>query len=234
MKAFLLAAGHGTRLRPLTDHTPKCLLPVGGVPLLRIWLELCAIHAIDEVLVNIHSHPEAIREYLAKENGHGLRVEVSEERVLLGSAGTLLANREFVAGEECFWILYADVLTNADLSAMLAVHRSSKLLATLGLYEVPDPTRCGIVKLDEAGIIREFVEKPAVPASRLAFTGVMLAGPEVLDLIPRLPEADIGFHLLPRLVDHMVGHRIGEFLMDIGTMENYSVAQTTWPGLKHD
>jgi len=234
MKAFLLAAGHGTRLRPLTDHTPKCLLPIAGVPLLRIWLELCAAHAIDDVLVNIHAHPDAIRAYLARENGHGVRVQVSEETVLLGSAGTLVANREFVAGEECFWILYADVLTNADLSAMLALHRSAKPLATLGLYEVPDPTRCGIVKLDEASIIREFVEKPAIPASRLAFTGVMLACPAVLDLIPNLPEADLGFHLLPRLVDRMVGYRIHEFLMDIGTMENYRFAQTVWPGLKND
>jgi mannose-1-phosphate guanylyltransferase len=236
MKAFLLAAGHGTRLRPVTDRVPKCLVPIGGVPMLRIWLDLCAAHGVTDVLINVHSYADTIRDFLARDNGNGVSVRISEEPVLLGSAGTLAANRDWVAGESSFWVLYADVLTNADLSQMLAFHRARGQLATLGLYRVPDPARCGIVKLDSAGIIYEFVEKPKVPASNLAFTGLMLATPAVIDLVPPQEQVDIGSHLLPRLVGRMAGYTIDSYIMDIGTLENYQAAQRSWPDLRqpHD
>jgi mannose-1-phosphate guanylyltransferase len=159
LKAFLLAAGNGTRLRPLTDEIPKCLLPIRGVPILQIWLQTCRNFGIGEVLINLHSHGKTVRRFL-EENAHGTRVHISEEPELLGSAGTLRANREWVAGEEFFWIFYADVLNGVDLEAMKSVHRRHKPVATLGLYRVPDPARCGIATVGADGIIREFVEKP--------------------------------------------------------------------------
>jgi mannose-1-phosphate guanylyltransferase len=231
MKAFLLAAGHGTRLHPLTVGAPKCLVPIRGVPILRIWLDLCAEHNIDQVLINIHSHADQVREYLSHQNGSGVTVCIFEETRLLGSAGTLAANRDWVANEDCFWILFGDVLTTANLSQMLTFHRDRRQLATLGLYQVPDPTRCGIVQLDSAGIICSFEEKPRVPESNLAFSGLMLAHPAVLDLIPSQFPVDIGFDLLPRLVDRMAGYMVDSYLIDIGTMQNYQSAQQTWPGL---
>ena len=162
MKAFLLAAGNGTRLRPLTDSVPKCLLPIQGVPLLEIWLNNCRAAGITDVLVNAHAHAEAIRQFAAEEKT-GVRVRIVEEPQLLGSAGTLAENREFIAGEEAFFILYGDVLTNIDLSRMLAFHKQKHLAATLGIYQVPDPSRCGIVTLDENAVVQEFVEKPRGP-----------------------------------------------------------------------
>src|ERR1700745_3090186 len=114
MKAFLLAAGLGTRLRPLTDNTPKGLLPIRGTPMLEIWFTLCRRYAIDEVLINVHVHGEAVRKF-AEKNNDGLRVRLFEESVLLGSAGTILANRDWVRNEESFWVFYADVLTTASL-----------------------------------------------------------------------------------------------------------------------
>ncbi|HET6934161.1 MAG TPA: sugar phosphate nucleotidyltransferase, partial [Candidatus Angelobacter sp.] len=105
MKAFILAAGSGTRLRPLTETTPKCLLPIQGVPLLQIWLENCHQAGIDEVLVNVHSLPEKIREFAAGQRS-GVRLHIAEEEQLLGSAGTLFENRDFVAGEQAFFVLY--------------------------------------------------------------------------------------------------------------------------------
>ena len=93
MKAYILAAGNGTRLRPLTDTLPKCLLPVKGVPLLKIWLNLCEEAGIDEVLVNVHAHKDKIRDFARNENGHGkVRLHIAEEKELLGSAGTLAEN----------------------------------------------------------------------------------------------------------------------------------------------
>jgi mannose-1-phosphate guanylyltransferase len=230
LKAFLLAAGHGTRLRPLTDHAPKCLLPVGGKPILQIWLEKCRQFGISEVLVNIHAHADRVRDFLGNYN-NGVDVRVVEERKLLGSAGTLLANREWVDGDFFFWVFYADVLHQADLSAMLQMQQSTRPAATIGVYRVPDPRRCGIVDVTPGGIVREFVEKPERPKSNLAFAGLMIGTPTLLDAIPRSLPADIGFDVLPKLAGHMMAYSISEYLIDIGTIENYHEAQRSWPGL---
>ncbi len=230
MKAFLLAAGNGTRLRPLTDSIPKCLVPIRGVPLLQIWMDLCHRNGISEVLINVHAHAAVVRRFL-QESSIDLKVTVSEERVLLGSAGTLLANRQWVGSDPEFWVFYADVLTTARLSSLLEVHHRENQLATLGLYEVPDPTRCGIVTLDENGTVLDFVEKPQAPSSNLAFCGIMLASRGLLDVIPQQIPADIGFHVLPKLRGQMAAYRVPDYLVDIGTLENFTLAQTTWPGL---
>src|SRR6516225_7529559 len=105
MKAFILAAGSGTRLRPLTDSVPKCLLPIRGVPLLQIWLENCCATGISEVLVNVHAHPEKFREFVRKQ-ASPVRINIVEEQQLLGSAGTLAENRSFVEQEKDFFVLY--------------------------------------------------------------------------------------------------------------------------------
>jgi mannose-1-phosphate guanylyltransferase len=231
VRAFLLAAGEGTRLRPLTERTPKCLLPVNGVPLLEIWLESCAAAGITEVLVNVHAHREQVLEFVQRQSS-SVKVRVAEEPKLLGSAGTLGENKEFVASEKEFFVLYGDVLTNANLSELLRFHREGEVAATIGIYQVPDPARCGIVAVDERGIVRSFVEKPAHPESNWAFSGLMVARPEILDEIPQKRPADIGFDLLPRLAGRMSAFKIEDFVLDIGTLENYEAAQSSWPGLR--
>jgi mannose-1-phosphate guanylyltransferase len=228
MKAFLLAAGHGTRLRPLTDSIPKCLVPIRGIPLLQIWIDLCRRNGISEILINLHAHANVVRTFL-QENRRGMKVTVSEEAVLLGSAGTLLANRQWIGSDPEFWVFYADVLTTASLSALLDVHHRQNKLATLGLYEVPDPRRCGIVTLDENGTVLDFVEKPEFPSTNLAFCGIMVANRRLLDVIPEQVPADIGFHVLPQLSGQLAAYRISDYLLDIGTLENFNLAQTTWP-----
>jgi mannose-1-phosphate guanylyltransferase len=230
VKAFLLAGGHGVRLRPITDKIPKCLVPIQGVPLLSIWLQLCKRIGIDEVLINVHAHAAAVCDFLER-NPNGVKVRVVAEPHLLGSAGTLRVNRAWVSSDDFFWIFYADVLNRADFASMLQLHRRRRPAATLGLYHVPDPRRCGIVKLDPDGVIHEFVEKPENPASNLAFSGLMIGTPELLDVIPESTPTDIGFHVLPQLTGRMLGFHIHDYLIDIGTMENYQHAQATWPGL---
>ena len=229
MKAFLLAAGHGTRLRPYTDSTPKCLLPVQGVPMLGIWLELCHRHGISDVLVNTHAQARTVIEFVQNWRD-GVKVQVVEEPELFGSAGTLRHNRKWVQSEQAFWVFYADVLTSVDLSSMLHAH-DSDVAATLGLYSVPDPERCGIAAIDNEGIVRDFREKPAHPNGNLAFAGVMVGTPSLLEAIPEKPVSDIAFDVLPQLVGRMRAYRIPEYVLDIGTPENYKIAQSTWPGL---
>ena len=230
MKAFILAAGDGTRLRPLTESVPKCLLPSQGVPLLEIWLNNCKAAGITDVLVNAHAHAEAVKQFAAKQKS-GVRATIVEEPQLLGSAGTLAENRAFVAGEEAFCVLYGDVLTNVDLRRMLEFHRQKKLSATLGVYQVPDPARCGVVTMDEDDVIQKFVEKPTHTESNWAFSGVTIAGQGIFDFVPDRRPADIGFDVLPKMTGRMAGYRISEYLIDIGTPENYQAAQRSWPGL---
>jgi len=230
MKAFLLAAGNGTRLRPLTDSIPKCLLPIRGVPLLGIWLNNCKAAGIAEVLVNTHAHAEEIRRFIAEQQS-GVKIRIAEEQDLLGSAGTVSENRDFVTGEKAFFILYADVLTNIDLRRMLGFHQQKRFPATLGIYQVPDPTRCGIVTVNDDFVIQEFVEKPPQPVSNWAFAGVMIAGPELFDFLPAQRPADLGFDVLQKMIGKMAAYRISEYLLDIGTLSSYQHAQESWPGL---
>jgi mannose-1-phosphate guanylyltransferase len=230
MKAFLLAGGLGTRLRPLTDSTPKCLLPVQGMPMLQIWFALFLQFDIDEVLVNVHAHGNAVRRFI-EEHADGLKVRLFEETELLGSAGTIHANREWVSKENSFWVFYADVLTTTNLNQMLAFHKSRGQIATIGVYEVTDPSRCGIVQVDDDGVVRDFVEKPQAPSGNLAFSGLMLATPALLNVIPETNPVDLGFHVLPHIVGRMAAFRIRDYLLDIGTPENYQMAQANWPGL---
>src|SRR3954471_202902 len=101
MKAFLLAAGHGTRLRPITDNLPKCLVPIRGVPLLQLWLQSCEAFGIHEVLINLHAHKEIVLDYLATFRSK-VKVTISQETILLGSAGTLRAHRAWAGTDSCF------------------------------------------------------------------------------------------------------------------------------------
>jgi NDP-sugar pyrophosphorylase family protein len=230
MKAFLLAAGVGSRLRPLTDTTPKCLVPIRGEPLLGIWFKLLEKFGIAEVLVNAHANSAQVRQFLQGRFPHH-RVTLAEEPELLGSAGTLAANQAWLGSDPTFLVLYADVLTNADLAKMLRFHACHPTAATLGVYRVPDPRRCGIAVVDPFGRIERFVEKPAAPPGNLAFSGILIGTQTLLEVIPRKRPADIGFDVLPRLAGRMFAYPIPEFLLDIGTMENYQQAQLDWPGI---
>ncbi len=230
MKAFLLAAGQGTRLRPLTNTIPKCLVPICGKPMLQIWIDICRNAGIDEVMLNLHTHADVVRNWV-NSNEISLRIRLAEESTLLGSAGTILANRDWVASESSFWILYADVLTNADLGRMLEFHRERKPAATIGLYQVPDPSRCGVVSFDDQMVVREFVEKPTRPRSNWAFSGIMIGTPALVNQIPGQYPVDLGFDVLPQLAGQMLAYPISDYLVDIGTPENYKRAQESWPGL---
>ena len=233
MKGFLLAAGNGTRLRPLTNSIPKCLVPIHGTPLLGVWLQWCARYGVDQVLINTHAHSERVREYLTSYQGP-VQVTMTQESELLGSAGTLHVNRSFVERESEFAILYADVLTNCRFDQMLEFHRRVGALATVGTYRVPNPAHCGIIATDEMGRIVEFMEKPKLPKLDTAFSGVLIGGPALLDKLPNKVPADIGFDILPNLVGEMFAFPITDYVLDIGTIEKYEQAQREWPGFVLD
>ncbi len=228
MKAVLLAAGLGTRLRPLTDSTPKCLVPLGERTLLDIWLDALGDLGADEVLVNTHHLADQVVAHVARRVG-GPPVRLLHEATLRGSAGTLRAARGLLDRDPWFLAVNADNLTDYDLGDLVAAHMGSGNLATITAFHAPRPSECGILEVDEDGCLVGFEEKPAEPRGVLANAGLYAFGTEVLDLIDGPEPRDIGTHLLPRLVNQAHVVTIGEaYLRDIGTPEALAEARLTW------
>ena len=206
MKAFLLAAGQSkTTLFKLVEH------------------------GVDAVLVNTHHLAERVREFVDRSAPPGLRVTLVHEPVLLGSAGTVRHWRAFVGGEETFLVLYADNLTDINLSDFLAFHRSRRSPFTMALFRTPEPQQCGIATLDGDGRVVAFVEKPKEPKGNLATAGIYVATQALFDQIPDKPVADFGFDILPLLVGKMYGYPIPGYFRDIGTNERLESARREWP-----
>lgn len=229
MKAFLLVAGLGTRLRPLTDTTPKCLLPISGKPILQHWLERLARAGVTEVLVNTHWLHEQVETFLARWQECPVDVVLFHEDELLGSGGTLWANRKWVDGREPFYIIYGDNLTDVDLREMASFHIAHGLAVTLGVFHAEHPERCGIVEVDGEGVVTGFVEKPQNPVADLAAAGMYMADSRIFAGFPdnaldRIP-FDLGFHVLPRLVGSMKAFAINR-VIDIGTPASYDLARS--------
>jgi mannose-1-phosphate guanylyltransferase len=228
MKAFLLAAGIGSRLRPLTDKVPKCLVPIGDRPLLDIWLDSLDDAGVDEVLINLHYLPDMVTRHLRARTGPP-EVRTVHEPELLGSAGTLLANRDWVQGDDLFLACYADNLTDFDLRVLIEEHRRHRPVATLTAFHSPNPSSGGVMDVDAHGLLVGFVEKPSQPASDLTNAGVYAFAPNVLAEIPRTTPQDIGYHLIPRLIGRARVVPIDGFFTDIGSPNAYRTAREEWP-----
>ena len=234
MKAYLLAAGYGTRLRPLTNTIPKCMVNIKGRPLLSWWMKLFEDHNITDVLINTHYLRNQVSDFIKayNTNHNSIKLHEAYEQELQGSGGTVINNKDFVHGEDCFLICYADNITNANLTAMINANRNTSGILTMGLFHTNNPSGCGIATLDEDSRIIEFVEKPEKPRSNLANAGIYVANNRLFDYIPKpskeRPLVDFGKDVLPNLVGQMYGFEIKDYLLDIGTPQNYQKAQEEW------
>ena len=228
MKAFLLAAGIGSRLRPITSTTPKCMIVIDDRPLLDIWLDALDRAGVDEVLVNLHHLPDVVRRHLAERPEPPL-IRTTFEPELLGSAGTLIANRDWVEGEDLFLACYADNLTDFDLRSLIDAHSENDAIATLTVFHSKTPSAGGVVELDAAGRVIGFVEKPREPVSDLTNAGMYAFDPSVLDEIDDRQPSDIGYDLLPRLVGRARAVLVEGYFRDVGTAEAYRQAREEWP-----
>lgn len=203
------------------------MIEVGGRPLLDIWLDALQSAGVDEVLVNLHHLPEVVTAHLDLRQG-GPSVCTFFEPELLGSAGTLLAHKDWVKGEDLFLACYADNLTDFDLGSLVSHHRQTGAVATLTVFHTDNPSACGIVQLDDNGRVVGFVEKPSQPKSNLANAGMYAFDTKVLDLLGTTVPLDIGYHLLPRLVGRSRALPVAGYVRDIGTPESYQQAQRDW------
>jgi mannose-1-phosphate guanylyltransferase len=228
VKAFLLAAGIGSRLRPITNTTPKCMLVIDGRPLLDIWLDAFDHAGVDEVLVNLHHLPEVVSRHIAT-RAEPPAVRTFFEPELLGSAGTLLANRRWVEDDDFFLACNADNLTDFDLRTLVAAHRTRGSIATLAVFHSLQPSAGGVVELDGDGTVIGFVEKPSKPVSDLVNAGLYAFHPSVLDEIAGRTRSDIGYDLLPRLVGRARAVLVDGYFRDIGTADSYRRAKEEWP-----
>lgn len=229
MKAMVLAAGLGDRLRPITDHLPKPLLPIANRPVMAYIIEHLARHGFTDVIANLHYRGRQVQDYFGDGSDFGVNLTYTHEDRLWGIAGGVRRCRDFF-GDDTFLVIGADDLTDMDLSEFLALHRATGSIATIGLAQVEETSQFGIVVTDPEGRIQRFVEKPQGQApSNTANTQIYLFEPAVFDFIPADQKYDFGFQAFPAMVAAQVpfyGFRLSGYWRDIGSIQDYLAAQS--------
>jgi mannose-1-phosphate guanylyltransferase len=216
MKAMVLAAGLGTRLRPLTYEITKPMVPVLDRPVMAHILDLLDRHGFQDVIANLHYFPDSIKEHF------GDRLEYRYEEELLGTAGGVRACRDFF-GDEAFLIISGDALTDIDLGAFVARHRAAGGIATLSVKKVSDTREYGVVLHDSEGRITGFQEKPQPDEalSDLGNCGIYIFEPAIFDYFPERPFADWAQDVFPALLANDVPfhiHEIRDYWNDVGSL----------------
>ncbi|CCK81671.1 nucleotidyltransferase family protein [Desulfobacula toluolica] len=227
MKALLLSAGFGTRLRPLTEFIPKCLVPIKGKPLMEYWLDMLCREKITPVMVNLHYLSKKVEDYIATSPYREFVTTVYEES-LLGTGGTLLKNRHFFDKESVF-MAHGDNLSLFDLTDFVKSHdsRPGHCEMTMMTFETDTPQSCGIVELDSDNVVCAFHEKVDHPPGNLANGAVYILEPSVLDFLDSLGKKVIDFstEVLPHYIGRIKTFHNSRYHRDIGTMESYRKAQ---------
>ncbi|MGU9982502.1 nucleotidyltransferase family protein [Phreatobacter sp. HK31-P] len=222
MRALLLAAGIGSRLRPVTDTIPKCLVPIHGRPLMDYWLDLLFGAGIERALVNTHYLPDAVRGHVAT-SPYAARIDLVHEPELLGTGGTLAANRAYF-GRESALVAHADNLTDLDVTSLMAAHaeRPARVAMTMLAFRTDDPRSCGILDLDERHVVRAFHEKVADPPGNLANAAVYVVEPEVAEMAAALgrPFVDLSTEIIPQLIGRILAVETHGYHRDIGNVES--------------
>lgn len=210
---MLLAAGLGTRLRPLTDDRPKCMVAVAGVPILVrniVWLR---DHGVTDLVVNLHYHPDAVTSLIGDGTRLGVRVQYSLESDLLGTSGAVLRARTLL-GDGRFVVVYADNLYKVDLARLEARHLATESAMTIALFWRADVSASGVAVVDGDGRVCRFVEKPSSvpPPSHLVNAGLYVCEPAIFGAIPTAGASDFGRDAIPHLIGagaRVQGHPLG-------------------------
>jgi len=223
MKAMVMAAGLGTRLKPLTDFLPKPMVPIANRPVLHHLLNLLVQHGVKEVGINLHAFPDMIKTYFGNGSELGMSIEWSEEPELLGTAGGTKKLTDFWGGETIL-VTSGDGLHDIDVTALLGHHRRTRALATLAVKPVDDPSDYGVTILDNDTRILGFQEKPRADEARsnLANCGVYVIEPELLDRIPDNAFCDFGEDIWPSLVssgEPIYAHTTMAYWNDVGSLD---------------
>lgn len=226
-RAVLLAAGLGTRLRPITDKIQKCLVPIKGKPLIEYWLENLTNANVGAFLINSHYFREQMEEYVANSK-YKEKIKLVYEPELLLTGGTVLANADFVCNEP-FLVAHADNLSFCDFDAFFRAHEQRPLGCeiTMMIFETDTPKSCGIVELDASGVVVGFFEKVDNPPSNLANGAVYIFEPSVIEFMRSFnkKEVDISTEVLPHFIGKTYTFKNSVYHRDIGTIESFALAQ---------
>ncbi len=225
MKGVIMAGGFGTRLRPLTYHMPKPMVPVANRPIMQRIVELMKGHGITDMLSLLYFQPEAIQSHFGDGSKYGIKMDYQGAEGDLGTAGSVKLGEPKI-GRERFMVISADILTDFDLSKAMAFHEKNKAMATLVLTRVENPLQFGVVITDKENRITRFLEKPSWGEvfSDTVNTGIYILEPEVLDLIPEGKDFDFSKDLFPKMLEHklpLYGYIAEGYWKDIGTLGEY-------------
>jgi mannose-1-phosphate guanylyltransferase len=231
MRALLLAAGLGTRLRPLTDTVPKCLVEINARPLLDYWIDLLSNAGVSDILINLHYLPEKVLAYVSQ-CPYPCRITTVMEDQLLLTAGTVLKNREFFQ-QEPVMLIHADNLSLFDVGAFMDRYytRADNIDITMMTFHTDVPQTCGIVELDGQGAVIQLHEKVKEPPGNLANAAVYILAPTVIDFMASLGKEVIDFstEVLPHFMGRINTFHNNVYHRDIGNLESLMLAQTEYP-----
>lgn len=227
MRALLLAAGIGSRLRPLTNTIPKCLVPVHGRPLLDYWLDLMFEAGIERVLINTHWLAAEVNAFIGNSVWKD-RIDLVHEEELLGTGGTVWQNRDYFGGED-FLLAHADNLTDFDVAALRRAHKSrpAHCVMTMLAFRTDDPKSCGILELDADHVVQAFHEKVENPPGDLANGAVYVFTPDIIERLSHFegPFIDLSVEVIPHLVGRILAFETTGYHRDIGNQESLRRAE---------
>ncbi len=227
MRAILLAAGLGTRLRPITDTIPKCLVPINGKPLLGYWLDSLANASITSILINLHYHADQVRRLIEKRPDRD-RITLVFEKELLGTAGTIRANAQFCK-DEPIMVIHADNFCTSDLSEFIFAHENRPLRTdiTMMTFRTDSPEACGIVQINDLGVVTAFHEKVTDPPGNLANGAVYIFESSVLNWIQSQDALflDISETVLPHFNGSIFTWPANGIHIDVGTPSSLNKAR---------
>ena len=228
LRALLLAAGLGTRLRPITLHTPKCLVSIGGEPLLGRWLRKLELAGCESVLVNTHYLAEQVETFLKSWQSRTMTVQTTHEPELLGTAGTLLANQEFFRGATGL-LIHADNAMAGDVKDFLAAHRKREndCLLTMLTFKTNTPSSCGIVELDNKQVVQAFHEKLLKPPGNRANGALYAFEQDFLDHLNLMnpSPSDFSTEVISEFLGRIQTWHTQQEYLDIGTPNSLTLAQ---------
>lgn len=234
MKALLLAAGLGTRLRPLTKNIPKCLVDIDGTPLLEYWIKMLYDSGVFPLLVNLHHHANKVSR-LIDNNPYKKYISTVLEESLLGTGGTLLINKKFF-GNKPFMLVHADNLSIFDVHKFIESFRNrpKDCVITMMTFKTNTPNSCGIVETDARGCVQTFHEKVPNPPGNTANGAVYIVAPSIFEFLESLNKEFIDFstEVLPHFIGRINTFHNDVYHRDIGTPESYEAACQEFPAIK--
>lgn len=228
IKALLLSAGLGTRLRPITESIPKCLVEINNEPILERWLRTLEEINCSSTIVNTHYFAESVVNFVESRKKTNMKIILKYEENLLGTAGTLMENISLFDDKNCTGlVIHADNVTNSDIGKLINFHYSKpeNIILTMLTFNTNKPKQCGIVETDNKGIVTGFYEKVDNPPSNKANGAIYVFDKDFVTFIKGLKKLkDFSLDIIPKLIGKIQTFHTDDIFLDIGTPDSYELA----------